>query len=214
MNVKTIINEYNTGLSLNEIAKKHKTYATSVKRILEKNSIPLRHDTAKKGDIHVKNGEKLIEWAKAQGHLVTKAELAKVIGRTKLAHSYFIKYPELGQYVAMYERNDLNDYAEKLHKWLQENHIQYKPNDRKTLGATVSALLLGSYKNIVIQIDIKPKCVSKKRHEEMIRQKLWRANRAGMIIIFLKEEHFKDLDCIKGLLNSLKYSEEETNVSV
>lgn len=208
MDTEAIITEYNNGLSLSEIAKKHETYPTSVKRILEKNNVPLRHDTAVKGCIYVKNGEKLIEWAKAQGRLVTKAELAKVLGRTRLSHSYFVKYPELGQYVVMREPSELNDYTNKLHKWLQENNILYKPNDKKTLGVTVSALLLGSYKNIAIQIDVKPKSVSKKRHKNIMLQKLHHANEAGVIIIFLKEEDFKDLNSIKKSLESLKYSEE------
>lgn len=208
MDIETMINEYNNGLSLNEIAKKHKTYPTSVKRILERQGVELRHDITEKGSIYVKDGEKLIEWAKAQGRLVTKAELAKVIGKTRLSHSYFVKYPELGQYVTMYEQNELNDYTEQLHKWLQKNDIPYKPNDRKTLGVTVSALLLGSYENMAIQIDIKPKCVSKKRYKDIMLRKLRKANEAKVIILFLKEEHFKDLDCIKGLLDSLKYSEE------
>lgn len=208
MDTEAIITEYNNGLSLSEIAKKHETYPTSVKRILEKNNVPLRHDTAVKGCIYVKNGEKLIEWAKAQGRLVTKAELAKALGRTRLSHSYFVKYPELGQYVVMREPSELNDYTNKLHKWLQENNILYKPNDKKTLGVTVSALLLGSYKNVAIQIDVKPKSVSKKRHENIMLQKLHHANEAGVIIIFLKEEDFKDLNSIKKSLESLKYSEE------
>ena len=206
--VQIMINEYSKGLSLSEIAKKHKTYPTSVKRILEKNNIELRHDVATKGCIYVKDGEKLIEWAKAQGRLVTKAELAKVLGRTRLSHSYFVKYPELGQYVTMHEQNELSDYTKKLHKWLQENHIQYKPNDKKAIGVTVNALLLGQYDKIAIQIDIKPKCVSKKRYTDAIHAKLHKAKKAGVIILFLKEEHFEDLDCIKGLLDSLKYSEE------
>lgn len=204
MDIETIITEYNSGLSLSEIAKKHGTYPTSVKRILEKNKTPLRHDTATKGCVYVKNGEKLIEWAKTQGRLVTKAELAKVLGKTRLSHSYFIKYPELGQYITMREPIELNDYTHKLHKWLQENNISYKPNDKKTLGVTVSALLLNPYKNVVIQIDIKPKNVSKKRHENMMLQKLHNANEAGVAIVFLKEEHFKNLDCVKKLLNGLK----------
>lgn len=208
MDIEVMINEYNNGLSLSEIAKKHKTYPTSVKRILEKNNVELRHDVATKGCIYVKDGEKLIEWAKAQGRLVTKAELAKVLGRTRLSHSYFVKYPELGQYVTMREQSELNKYTEQLHKWLRDNNIQYKPNDRKALGVTVSALLLGQYDKMAIQIDIKPKCVSKKRHADAMLLKLRKANKAGVIVLFLKEEHFEDLDCIKGLLDSLKYSEE------
>lgn len=207
-NNEAIIEAYNNGESMNSISKRFNTYPTTIKRILERNNVELRHDTIKTGSLIVKDGEKLIEWAKAQGRLVTKAELAKVLGKTRLSHSYFIKYPELGQYVAMREQSELNDYTEKLHKWLQKNNIQYKPNDRKTLGVMVSALLLGSYKNMAIQIDIKPKCVSKKRYKDIMLQKLRKANEAKVIILFLKEEHFEDLDCIKGLLDSLKYSEE------
>jgi len=204
-----IIEAYQSGQSLNSLARAFHTYPTTITRILTKNNIELRHDGTKKGVHSVLNdGEKLIEWAKAQKRLVTKAELANFIGKKRLSHSYFVKYPELGQYVTMYERNELNDYVEKLHEWLQKNNIPYKPNDRKTLGVTVSALLLGEYENIAIQIDIKPKCVSKKKYEETMFQKLHKSNETKIIIIFLKEEHFKDLDCIKGMLDSLKYPKE------
>ena len=42
----------------------------------------------------------------------------------------------------------------------------------------------------------------------MIRRRLKKANEKGLIMLFLKEEHFEDLDCIKGLLDSLKYAKE------
>ena len=57
------------------------------------------------GEPYVQNGEKLIEWAKAQGRLVTKAELAEVIGTKRLSPSYFIKYPELSKYVVIHIQN-------------------------------------------------------------------------------------------------------------
>lgn len=206
--VTQIIKEYETGMSLSELAKKYGTYPTSIKRLLEKNHISLRHDTASKGCIYVKDGEKLIEWAKAQGRQVTKAELAKVLGKTRLSHSYFIKYPELGQYVRMCEPYELTSYTNQLNEWLRNNHISFKPNDKKTLGVTVSALLLGEYRNIALQIAVKPKCVSRQRHTDAMHEKLKRANEKGMIIFFVEEAHFKDLDCLKGLLNSLAYSKE------
>lgn len=79
MKVAAIISAYEKGQSINSIAKTFETYPTSIKRILEKNKIELRHDSRKKGEVYVEDGEKLLEWAKAQGRLVTKSELAKVI---------------------------------------------------------------------------------------------------------------------------------------
>lgn len=116
-----IIKAYNSGKSLTAIAKEFHTYATSIKRILEKESIELRHDIKKPGKLYVQDGEKLIEWAKAQGRPVTKLELAQVIGRKKLSPSYFEKYPELGQYIITREQNDIQKYSEKLYDWLQKN---------------------------------------------------------------------------------------------
>ena len=74
---QVIIDAYNNGESMNAIARAFGTYPTTIKRVLEKNKVELRHDAATKGTVFVKDGEKLIEWAKAQGRLVTKAELAK-----------------------------------------------------------------------------------------------------------------------------------------
>ena len=204
MNNTEIIKLYNEGYSLNSIANTLKTYPTTVKRILEKNGIELRHDNRKKGMLQVKGGEELIEWAKAQGRLVTKAELAKQVGTKKLSPSYFIKYPELGQYVVTREQNEIQEYTQKLYEWLKINDIPYKPNDKKEYGISVSALLLEAYKGIAIQIDIKPKCVSKKKYDEMMKQKLSKINAKGNVIIFLKKEHFEDLQSINGWLNALK----------
>ena len=50
--------------------------------------------------------------------------------------------------------------------------------------------------------------ISNTRYKEMIRRRLKKANEKGLIMLFLKEEHFEDLNCIKGLLDSLKYSKE------
>ena len=88
-----IIDAYNSGQSMNAIAKEFHTYPTSIRRILKRHNVKLRHDTRKKGELYVKDGEKLIEWAKAQGRLVTKDELAEVVGRKILSPSYFLKYP-------------------------------------------------------------------------------------------------------------------------
>lgn len=199
-----IIESYEKGQSINSIAKTFGTYPTSIKRVLEKNNIKLRHDSRKKGELYVQDGERLLEWAKAQDRLVTKSELAAVIGKSRLSPSYFIKYPELGQYIKTDIQYDLQDYYNKLYRWLQKNDILYKPNDRTKLKVSVDALLLGEYSNLAICIAEKPKSISKKRYEDSIKIKTERAKETGITIIFLNKEHFKDLDSIKELLNGLK----------
>lgn len=203
--IQKMIDEYNKGLSMNEIARNHNTYPTSVRRILKQNGVELRHDAVRKGSLIVQDGEKLIEWAKSQGRLVSRKELAKVLGKKRLSPSYFIKYPELGQYVITHEQKDVLEYSEKLYKWLKENNIPYKPNDRTKLGLSVNALLLGEYTGIAIDIFIKPVYVSKRKHEEDTKSKMSKAKENDITIIFLNEEHFKNLDEIKGLLDSLKH---------
>lgn len=202
---EAIIKAYNEGESMNSIARAFGTYTTTIKRILEKHNVELRHDTRVEGELYVKDGDKLIEWAKAQGRPVTKAELAKVIGRKKLSPSYFIKYPELGQYVQTRTQKSLESYINKLYSWLRENNISYKPNDRTVLGGlSIDALLLEEYSNLALQISERATYVSKKKHEENIKQKLERAEKAGIRIIFLSKEHFENLDEVKLLLDSLK----------
>lgn len=201
---QAIIDAYKNGQSLNAIARAFGTYATTVKRVLEKNGVELRHDAITKGAIIVQDGEKLIEWAKSQGRPVTKSELAKVLGKKRLTPSYFIKYPELGKYVVRREQKDIEKYTEKLYQWLNDNHIQYKPNDRTKLKVSVDALLLGEYSGLAIQIQEKPTCISTKEFEERIKLKMRRAKEADIVIVFLNKEHFEDLDSIKGLLDSLK----------
>lgn len=201
---QAIIDAYKNGQSLNAIARAFGTYATTVKRVLEKNGVKLRHDTIEKGSVIVQDGEKLLNWAKAQGRLVTKSELAEVLGRKRLSPSYFIKYPELGRYVVRREQKDIEKYTEKLYQWLNDNHIQYKPNDRTKLKVSVDALLLGEYSGLAIQIQEKPTCISTKKFEERIKLKMRRAKEADIVIVFLNKEHFEDLDSIKGLLDSLK----------
>lgn len=203
--IQKMIDEYSKGLSMNEIARNHNTYPTSVRRILKQNGVELRHDAVRKGSLIVQDGEKLIEWAKSQGRLVSRKELAKVLGKKRLSPSYFIKYPELGQYVITHEQKDVLEYSEKLYKWLKENNIPYKPNDRTKLGLSVNALLLGEYTGIAIDIFIKPVYVSKRKHEEDTKSKMSKAEENDITIIFLNEEHFKNLDEIKGLLDSLKH---------
>lgn len=202
-----IIEAYERGESLNGIARAFGTYPTTVRRILERNNIELRHDVMLKGSHTVLNdGEKLIEWAKAQGRLVTKKELAKVVGKTRLSPSYFQKYPELGQYVASYEQKDIKKYTDQLFTWLQKNNIPYAPNDRSALeGIPVQAKLLEDYEGILIETDIKSKSVSNMRYKAMIHRRLKKANEKGLILLFLKEAHFENLDCIKSLLNGLKH---------
>ena len=201
---QAIIDAYKNGQSLNAIARAFGTYATTVKRVLEKNGVELRHDAITKGAIIVQDGEKLIEWAKSQGRPVTKSELAKVLGKKRLTPSYFIKYPELGKYIVRREQKDIEKYTEKLYQWLNDNHIQYKPNDRTKLKVSVDALLLGEYSGLAIQIQEKPTCISTKKFEERIKLKMRRAKEADIVIVFLNKEHFEDLDGIKGLLDSLK----------
>lgn len=201
---QVIIDAYKNGQSLNAIARAFGTYATTVKRVLEKNGVELRHDAITKGAIIVQDGEKLIEWAKSQGRPVTKSELAKVLGKKRLTPSYFIKYPELGKYVVRREQKDIEKYTEKLYQWLNDNHIQYKPNDRTKLKVSVDALLLGEYSGLAIQIQEKPTCISTKEFKERIKLKMRRAKEADVVIVFLNKEHFEDLDSIKGLLDSLK----------
>lgn len=199
-----IIEAYNNGQSLTSIAKDLHTYATSVKRVLERYGIELRHDSKKAGEFYVQDGEKLIEWAKAQGRLVTKTELAQVIGRSRLSPSYFEKYPELGQYVVTQEPTELQEYSQKLYDWLQKRKIQYKPNDRTKLKVGVTALLLGEYEGLALQIHIKPTYVSKKNYTKVVKTKVRRASKNGIFIIWLNEDHFKDLDSIIGLLDAFK----------
>ena len=201
---QAIIDAYKNGQSLNALARAFGTYATTVKRVLEKNGVELRHDAVTKGAIIVQDGEKLIEWAKSQGRPVTKSELAKVLGKKRLTPSYFIKYPELGKYVVRREQKDIEKYTEKLYQWLNDNHIQYKPNDRTKLKVSIDALLLGEYSGLAIQIQEKPTCISTKEFEERIKLKMRRAKEADIVIVFLNKEHFEDLDGIKGLLDSLK----------
>ena len=201
---QAIIDAYKNGQSLNAIARAFGTYATTVKRVLEKNDVELRHDAITKGAIIVQDGEKLIEWAKSQGRPVTKSELAKVLGKKRLTPSYFVKYPELVKYVVRREQKDIEKYTEKLYQWLNDNHIQYKPNDRTKLKVSVDALLLGEYSGLAIQIQEKPTCISTKEFEERIKLKMRRAKEADIVIVFLNKEHFEDLDSIKGLLDSLK----------
>ena len=207
----TIITEYNSGLSMSKIAKNHNTYTTTIKRILKRNNVKLRNEAIKKGSTIVQDGEKLIEWAKAQGRLVTKEELAKIIGTKRLSPSYFIKYPELGQYIKSSAQSDLEEYYQKLYKWLKENEIPYKPKDKKKLKVFVDALLLGEYSNIAIQISEKPKCISKKKYNESMQQKLIKAKDANISIIFLKKEDFENLDNLKMLLEELKKSTTNKN---
>ena len=182
---EAVIEAYKNGESMNSIAKAFGTYATTVKE----------------GELYVKDGEKLIEWAKAQGRLVTKAELAAVIGRKKLSPSYFLKYPELGQYVTIRGNHELDEYYEKLYGWLKARNIPYKPCDRTKLGVTVDALLLDDYAGIALQISEKPKTVSKKAHEENTLMRIDRAGKAGLTLIHLNAHDLENLDKLKDLLS-------------
>ena len=201
INSEEIIKLYKEGISLNEIAQRCGTHATSIRRLLLKNNIELRSNTSTKGNLYVKDGEKLIEWAKAQGRLVTKAELAAVIGKTKLSPSYFLKYPELGKYVYTRTQTETKKYNQLLYDWLKENDILYKPNDRTKLKMSLDVLLLGKYKNIAIQINIKPEVVSVKNHIKRMEQIKERAKKEGITVIFIDENYFKDLTILKKQLD-------------
>ena len=198
---EAIIEAYKNGESMNSIARAFGTYAATVKRILEKHGVELRHDHKTEGSLYVKDGEKLIEWAKAQGRLVTKAELAKIAGTKRLSPSYFIKYPELGQYVETMSQNELGEYYDKLYSWLKENDIPYKPNDRTRLGVSVDALLLENYAGLALQIAEKPKTMSLKNYEEKSMIRIFRASEAGITLIHLKKHDFENLDKLKDLLS-------------
>ena len=112
-------------------------------------------------------------------------------------------------HIASYEQKDITKFTTQLFNWLQKNEISYSPNDRSALeGIPVQAKLLEKYDGILIVIDIKSSAISNARYKEMIRRRLKKANEKGLIMLFLKEEHFDDLDSIKGLLDSLKYARE------
>ena len=211
LNKEAIINAYNNGQSLNAIANTYDTYAISIRRLLEKEGVPLRHDAKTSGSCYVKDGEKLIEWAKTQGRLVTKAELAQIIGTKKLSPSYFEKYPELSKYIVTYERDEFQDYIQKLYEWLQKMKIPYKPNDRTKIQMSLTALLLGEYDGLALQLDIKPTNMSKKQYEKNIKEKIERGTAAGIHILFLQKEHFENLDGVIELLDSMKYSKRGSN---
>ena len=204
VDTKAIIDAYNKGESMNAIAKAFGTYPITVKRLLEKNEIELRHDVRQKGTLVVEDGEKLIEWAKAQGRLVTKKELAEAFGKSRISPSYFIKYPELGQYIKPRGQNDLKDYTDILYDWLRKNNIQFKPNDRTKLKLSVDALLLGEYEGLAIQISIRPLYVSNTKHYERMKKILARAIEKKMYVLFLDKSHFENLDDLKTVLDNLK----------
>lgn len=200
-----VIKEYKSGKSMNTVAREFGTYATTVKRILEKHGVDIRRDFERRGILHVKDGDKLIEWAKAQGRLVTRNELAAVLGRSKLSPSYFIKYPELGQYVASDEQKEFKEYYDKLYTWLKSHNISYKPNDRTKLGVSVDVLLLDEYADIALQIIEKPKTVSIKNHEESLARKSVRAHEKGIKLVGLSKRNFDDdLRNLESVLKSLK----------
>lgn len=204
LNSEKLIKAYNEGKPLSTIAKEFHTYPTSVKRVLEKEGVELRHDVKKAGEFYVQDGEKLIEWAKAQGRLVTKTELAKVLGKVRLSPSYFEKYPELGQYILPREQKDIQYYSRTLYAWLKQNGILYKPNDRTKLGVSVTALLLGDYKKFILQLNIKSIYVNKKQHMKRMQKTYEKAKDTDLVVIFVDENYFKDLSKLKIQLDEMK----------
>ena len=203
MNESEIIEKYNNGASLNAIARDYDTYPSAITRILVKHGVTLRHDSRRKGGYYVTDGEKLIEWAKAQGRLVSKAELAEVAGTKRLSPSYFMKYPELSKYVIKRGQNELKYYYTKLYKWLDECGISYKANDRTKLGVAIDALLLNKYEGLAIHIVEKPTNISKKKYCDTAHTRAKRAKEVGLVIVYLDHDHFEDLESIKNLLDSL-----------
>lgn len=201
---EAIIKAYNDGISMHTIAKNFHTYPTTIKRILERHGVELRHDVKKKGLIWVNEGDKLLEWAKAQGRLVSKRELATVIGKTRLSPAYFIKYPELGEYVKTDIQTCLQPYYDQLYTWLKENNIPYKPGDRTKLKVSLDALLLGEYSGLAIQIAERPYYISKKKHKENLRIRTERSEEIGLIVLFLYEKQFENLDELKIVLDAMK----------
>lgn len=191
-----VIDAYTNGMSLNAIAREFHTYPTVVSRILVKHGVTLRHDNIKKDTTVLTDGDKLIEWAKAQGRLVTKTELAQVVGKTRLSNSYFKHYPELSQYIKPREQSALTPYVTKLYDWLQQNGIPYKPHDKVILNGTpVTATLLGLYKGkVAVQLAIKLPYVSQKRFETEITNKKEKAYERGIDLILLGEDDLDKLD--------------------
>lgn len=200
-----IILAYQEGQSLGKIAKSLGTYSTSIKRILEDNGVKLRPLARKKGELYIENGEELLKWAKSQKRLVTKTELANVIGKKRLSPSYFKKYPELGRYVTTREQSSLNVYTTKLYTWLQENNIPYKPCDRTALhGLPIHALLLGDYTGIGLLMTEKAKCVSKKIYNDRLKKKLEKAEEVGLNLILIDKSDLINPENIKIVIDMKK----------
>lgn len=208
---KAIIKAYENGQSMTSIAKDFNTYATSIKRILERYDVKLRHDSKRTKDIYDVNAQKLLEWVKTQDRLVTRAELAEVIGRDRLSPIYFEKYPELRKYVIKRGQNNLHMYSQKLYDWLQEKEIKYKANDRTKLKMNITALLLEEYEGLALQINIKPSSISKKKYKEDTDLRIRKAKESDLFIIWLNEKHFENLDSILTLLNIFKKDEGDGN---
>lgn len=53
INEQKIINSYIEGQSMTAIAKAHNTFTNTIRRILQKNKVELRHDSKKKGSLCV-----------------------------------------------------------------------------------------------------------------------------------------------------------------
>ena len=205
---QTMIDMYNEGASLNAIARAYGTYATCVRRILLKHGVELRHDKTVKGESILTDGDELIEWAKAQGRYVTKAELAEHLGVTRLSPSYFKKYPELGKYIKGRGQKEFREDIEKLYKFLADNNIPYKPDDRTKLKVSVTALLLGEYANIALQLTDKASCVSTNRYKYEMDLKKKRALEAGVRLVLISTKDLENLDDIKYTLDLLKFQKE------
>ena len=121
INKAKLAEEYLNGKSFHELAREYGTYPTTIRRWLTDVGTVLRHDRSEKDTPYVQNGEKLIEWAKAQGRLVTKQELAAYLGKARLSPSYFIKYCIHARYILNYSsahrqmHSKLNNFQQSLY---------------------------------------------------------------------------------------------------
>ena len=199
-----IVKKYIDGNSLNAIAKEFHTYPMTISRILTQHKVELRHDKKEKGAACVTQGEKLLKYIEEKKAPATKSELAAFLGKSRLSPSYFKKYPELGQLVKTYDQKELKPYYDALYKFLKDNNIPYKPNDKTLIGTNLDVILLGDYYGIALQIIIKPMYVSKKKHIQSMIEKSHRAADAGVILLMLQKEHFENLGAVKYIINDCR----------
>lgn len=206
--IKEILKLYGEGRSISYLGKKYNTHAMTISRILVNNRVPLRHDSRRYKTSRGVNVAEGIRWAKLQPGPVSRKALAEHLGLKTIPDSYYKEYPELYRCITPTMSQELQPYANKLFLWLKDNHIPFKPYDRTKLkNGKIDALLLDEYSNIGLQIAVKPYVISKKEFETSIKHKRERAEKAGVILIFLTEEHFKNLKELRLVLHRLKIGE-------